>query len=118
MLRAGVRVYDLAHPLVNGMPGSPGHPAFQMALLRRHGDSSRADGLSGANELISTGGHVGTHIDALAHVACAGRPYGDIDAAEVQRGGRFQSHGIDAIAPMHGGSHHRDRQPPRQPRWR
>ena len=39
-----------------------------MALQRRHGDMVRADGGSAANEIIVTGGHVGTHVDALAHV--------------------------------------------------
>lgn len=100
-VRAGVRVYDLAHPLVNGMPGSPSHPPFTMALLRRHGDGApRADRISGANELITMSGHAGTHIDALAHIACDGRLHGGTDAEEAQRGGGFRTHGVDAIAPI------------------
>ena len=50
-------------------PNSPNHPRFRMALMRRHGDMVRADGSSAANELISTSGHTGTHVDALAHVS-------------------------------------------------
>ena len=52
-----------------GMPQSPNHPPFRMVIERRHGDMVRADGGSAANEIIITGGHVGTHVDALAHVS-------------------------------------------------
>ncbi len=62
--------------MATGMPQSPNHPPFRMALERRHGDKVRVDGVSGANELIVTGGHVGTHVDALAHVAHNGALFG------------------------------------------
>lgn len=96
----GVQIIDLAHPLWNGMPCSPNHPGFRMSLLRRHGDGVRPDGSSAANELIVTGGHVGTHIDALSHVSHQGQLHGGIDAAEAQRGGRFSHHGVDTIKPL------------------
>ncbi len=99
-LAAGVRVYDLAQPLETGIPSSPNHPGFQMGLIRRHGDMVRDDGGSAANELIVTGGHVGTHVDALAHVSHDGLLHGGADAAEAQRGGRFRVHGIDAMEPV------------------
>ncbi|MGK4585464.1 cyclase family protein [Kitasatospora sp. HPMI-4] len=99
-LRAGTRVYDLAQPLENGMPCSPSHPGFQLALIRRHGDRPTPDGGSGSNELITLGGHVGTHIDALAHAAFGGRLHGGLDAAENSRGGRHRELGIDTVAPM------------------
>ena len=51
------------------MPQSPNHPPFRHALPRRHGDMVRADGGSAANDIIVMGTHVGTHIDALAHVS-------------------------------------------------
>lgn len=94
------RVFDLAHPMFNGMPSSPNHPGFRMALLRRHGDMVREDGGSAANELIVTGGHVGTHVDALAHVSHRGRLHGGLDAAEAQAGGTFRRLGIDQMAPI------------------
>ena len=37
---------------------------------------TRADGGSAANDMITTGTHVGTHIDALAHVSHNGKMYG------------------------------------------
>jgi kynurenine formamidase len=96
----GVRVFDLARPMAVGMPQSPNHPEFRMALVRRHGDSNRADGSSAANEILITGGHVGTHIDALSHVSQHGRLHGGVDAAAAQVGGRFSEHGVERIAPM------------------
>lgn len=96
---AGVRVYDLARPMVNGMPQSPNHPQFRHTLPRRHGDAWRADGGSAANDLLVLGGHVGTHVDALCHVSHNGKLYGGVDAFAAQTGGRFDTLGVDTIAP-------------------
>jgi kynurenine formamidase len=71
-----------------------------MALQRRHGDSIRSDGSSAASELIVTGAHVGTHVDALAHVSLDGRLHGGASASDAQRGGRFAVHGIETMAPL------------------
>jgi kynurenine formamidase len=97
---AGLRIFDLSRPMVAGMPQSPNHPQFRMALVRRHGDMVRADGGSAASELIVTGGHVGTHIDALSHVSQDGRLHGALEADEAQRGGRFSRLGVETIAPL------------------
>ena len=100
VLGAGIEVFDLAQPLSAETPHSPNHPPFRMALMRRHGDTVREDGSSAANELISTGGHTGTHIDALAHVSYRGHMYGGTPAEEAQRGGRFSTLGVDTIEPI------------------
>ena len=99
---ASARVLDLGRPLVQGMPQSPNHPPFRMALQRRHGDVVRPDGGSAASEMIVTGGHVGTHIDALCHVSHQGRLFGGVDAADAQRGGRFRALGVETVVPMLG----------------
>jgi kynurenine formamidase len=99
-LGAGIEVFDLAQPLAAETPHSPNHPPFRMALMRRHGDTVREDGSSAANELISTGGHTGTHVDALAHVSYMGHLHGGASAEEAQRGGRFSTFGVDTIEPM------------------
>jgi kynurenine formamidase len=96
----GVDVYDLGQPMAAGMPQSPNHPEFRHSLLRRHGDMVRADGSSAANDLIVTGGHVGTHIDALCHVSYDGKLYDGVDAAAAQVGGRFTAYGAETITPM------------------
>lgn len=103
LLRAvldGVTVHDLGRPLYAGMPQSPNHPAYTHTLPRRHGDKVRPDGGSAANDMISMGTHVGTHIDALAHVSQDGRLFGGADAAEACKEGRYPEHGVHTIAPM------------------
>lgn len=99
LVARGVRVFDLGREMFAGMPQSPNHPEFRMTLARRHGDMVRADGGSAANEMIVTGGHVGTHIDALSHVSHDGLLHGGHDAAAASVGGRFSVHGIETVAP-------------------
>jgi kynurenine formamidase len=99
-LRDGARVFDLGRELFFGMPQSPNHPRFTLALQRRHGDAMRPDGGSAANEVIVTGGHVGTHIDALAHVSHEMKLHGGVDARTAVRGGRFAQLGVETVAPL------------------
>ncbi|MET8121620.1 cyclase family protein [Micromonospora sp. NPDC005189] len=97
---AGVRVYDLGRRLTIGMPQSPNHPPFWHALPRRHGDAVRSDGGSAANDIITMGTHVGTHVDAFSHVSQDGRLFDGSDAADAGRGGRYAELGAHTIAPM------------------
>lgn len=97
---AGARVIDLAHPWERGMPVSPNHPAFQLAMMRRHGDMVRSDGGSAANEMFLLGGHVGTHIDALGHVSQDGLMYGGVDASASQSNHGLTALGIDTVEPI------------------
>ncbi|MEU7143274.1 cyclase family protein [Nocardia sp. NPDC046473] len=96
-VRGDIRLIELGQPFFTGMPCSPNHPGFRMTLARRHGDLVRPDGGSAANEIIVTGGHVGTHIDALSHVSQNGALYGGVDAREAQRGGAFTAHGAENL---------------------
>jgi kynurenine formamidase len=98
----GVRVFDLGRDMAMGMPQSPNHPKFQLSMPRRHGDRVRDDGGSAANDLLITGTHVGTHIDALGHVSHCGELYGGVDAAQAQAGGSLSQHGIDDVDPIVG----------------
>jgi kynurenine formamidase len=97
---AAARVYDLGHDLEADTPVSSSHPPFRMGLVRRHGDVVRDDGSSGANELLTLSGHTGTHIDALCHMAMAGRLHGGADAVAASQGGRFNVHGVETIEPI------------------
>lgn len=99
-VRAGVDVIDLAQPLHPKVPHSPNQPGFQYALIRRHGDMVRSDGDSAANDLLVTGAHTGTHVDALAHVSHDGLLHGGVVAASVQSSTGFSSHGIDTLKPI------------------
>lgn len=96
----GVRAYDLGRPLFTGMPQSPNHPKYSHTLPRRHGDMVRSDGGSAANDLVVMGTHVGTHIDALAHVSQDGMLHGGIDAGDACISGGYQTHGVHTVAPM------------------
>lgn len=96
----GLKSYDLARQLRVGMPQSPNHPQFWHVLPRRHGDKVREDGGSAANDMITTGTHVGTHIDALAHVSQDGKLHGGQDAGDACLGGKYVEHGVHTIDPM------------------
>ena len=100
VLAAGTRIIDLSRPMALGMPQSPNHPEFRLSMPRRHGDMVRADGGSAANDLLVSGTHVGTHIDALGHVSHCGQLHGGADAESVQQGGRLSSHGVEEIPPI------------------
>ena len=97
---AGLHVIDLGRQLRVGMPQSPNHPQFWHTLPRRHGDMTRADGASAANDMITMGTHVGTHIDALSHVSQDGVLHGGEDAAEAGIGGKYVELGVHTVQPM------------------
>lgn len=99
-LSEGVRVVDLAHPLSEATPFSPNSPGYRRSLLRRHGDVVLESGISFASDLVATGTHAGTHIDAIAHVSRDGRLHGGHDAGEAQRGGGFAVHDIASLPPV------------------
>lgn len=99
---AGCRILDLAQPMRTGMPQSPNHPPFRMLIERRHGDQVRADGGSAANELIITGGHVGTHVDALGHVSQDGFVHGGHPTGGVQSNRGLSQGGIEEFPPFVG----------------
>jgi kynurenine formamidase len=82
------------------MPVSPNHPPFQLALMRRHGDMVRSDGGSAANEIVVTGGHVGTHIDALAHVSQDGLLHGGVEPHSIQSNLGFSELGVETVEPI------------------
>ncbi|MFD9716191.1 cyclase family protein [Streptomyces sp. NPDC059076] len=97
-----MRLIDLAQPLRRGMPQSPNHPPFRMLLERRHGDMVRTDGGSAANEIIITGGHVGTHVDAIAHVSQDGLVHGGLKPDGITSHNGFSELGIDDFTPYVG----------------
>lgn len=97
-----MKVFDLAQPMRRGMPQSPNHPIYQHALVRRHGDMVRAGGGSAANDILVLGTHVGTHVDALAHVSQDGLLHGGVVAADVQSDAGFARLGIDEFPPYVG----------------
>ena len=100
LVRGSLTTFDLGRPLFEGVPQSPNHPEFRHSFPRQHGDTVRPDGSSAANDLLVMGTHVGTHIDALAHVSHEGRLHGGTDAALNGDGDGFLAHGVHTIEPM------------------
>ena len=71
------KVYDLGQPYHPGMPHHPNHPPFAFSLTKKHGDVMYANQVSAANDLFATGGHTGTHLDALGHISRGGKLFGN-----------------------------------------
>lgn len=96
-----VRVYDLAQRLEPGIPHHPNHPPYSFTLTKQHGEIMYPDGVSAAAEMITTGGHVGTHVDGLGHVSKDGRLYGGERVADGQSyTGGVDAHSVDRLPPM------------------
>lgn len=94
-------VYDLAQPLKHGIPHLPVHPPYAFTLTKEHGEVVYQDGVSAASELVSLGGHVGTHVDGLGHISKDGRIHGDqeIIGAQSYTGG-LERGSIEGAAPF------------------
>ena len=98
---AGVDVVDLGRQLRVGMPQSPNHPQFWHTLPRRHGDMTRADGGSAANDMI-THGHPRRHAHRRARPRLPGRAAARRASTPQQAGvgGKFDELGVHTIEPM------------------
>jgi kynurenine formamidase len=93
------KVYDLGQPYYPGMPHFPGHPPFLFTLNKLHGELVLENGASSASETVTLGGHVGTHLDALAHFTCGGKLHGGIEPTQSYTGG-IEQHSVAAVAPV------------------
>ena len=96
-----VQIYDLAHRLTVGIPHHPNHPPYSFTLTKEHGEVMYPEGVSAAAEMITTGGHVGTHVDGLAHVSKDGQVHGGVSVIDNQSyGGGVRVSPIDEMAPI------------------
>jgi kynurenine formamidase len=103
---AAGRVYDLAQPLATGMPHHPNHPPYAFTLTKQHGEVMMANGVSAAAEQITTGGHVGTHVDGLCHISKDGRVHGGACVGEAQSyGGGITVNPVHELPPLLGPGH-------------
>lgn len=71
-----VRSYDLAVRLEPGMSRHPAHPPYSFVLTKTHEQHPYPNGISSVSELITMGGHAGTHVDALGHISNCGEVHG------------------------------------------
>ena len=72
-------IYDLTHPITDGMPVYPGDPAVQIRQVL----TIEADGC--ADRQLTMGTHNGTHMDAPAHMIDGGKQLKDFAAADFVR---------------------------------
>lgn len=101
-----VRVYDLAVQLAPGMSRHPAHPPYSFVLTKTHGEFPYPDGLTATSEQITTGGHVGTHVDALGHIACGGEVHGGRSVTDRQsHAGGLEVGSVEEVPPLIGRGH-------------
>ncbi|MEW5912744.1 MAG: cyclase family protein [Thermodesulfobacteriota bacterium] len=99
LLKTG-RVFDLGMDYYVGMPHHPVHPPFAFSLIKLHGDLVYDRGVSSSNCMFTTGGHTGTHMDALGHFSHEGRVHGVERIDEHQDHHGLRKAGIDQAAPV------------------
>jgi len=88
-------VFDLSHPIEDGMQTFPGDPAVSLAPAATYdGDGYRVTELG-------CGSHTGTHVDAPAHTEEAGRTLDEFPIDRfVMRAIRVECRDLDARAPI------------------
>ncbi|OPX38066.1 MAG: hypothetical protein B1H11_05060 [Desulfobacteraceae bacterium 4484_190.1] len=99
LIREG-KIYDLGMDYYVGMPHHPNHPPFAFSLTKIHGEVLYEGGVSACNCMFTTGGHTGTHIDALGHIALKGEVYGVGDIGPWQNYEGLKRGGIDEADPV------------------
>jgi kynurenine formamidase len=103
-LAGGARVYDLSFDLHAGVPHFPTHPPFVFGLTKRHGEvvTELPDGrlASSSADAISTGTHVGTHLDGLGHFSCNGMLFGGAPASGQSYEKGLATYGLETVAPI------------------
>ncbi|MFH1036421.1 MAG: cyclase family protein [Pseudomonadota bacterium] len=94
------QVYDLGMEYFVGMPHHPNHPPFVFSLTKVHGDMVYDQGVSASNCMFATGGHTGTHLDALGHISKDNAIYGVDDIRPWQKYEGLYKGGIEQVAPV------------------
>jgi kynurenine formamidase len=94
------KVFDLGMDYFVGMPHHPVHPPFAFSLAKLHGDVVYPGGVSSSNCLFATGGHTGTHMDALGHFSLEGKVHEVGEIAPLQGYEGLRKCGIDQVAPV------------------
>ena len=78
-----VRSYDLAVRIERGMTRHPAHPPVSFVLTKTHEQNPYPNGISAVSELLTLGGHAGTHVDALGHISNCGEINGGHSVAGI-----------------------------------
>jgi kynurenine formamidase len=96
------RVFDLGQDLFPGMPHHPNQAPFSYTLLKKHGDITlEEERVSFCNDIFTMGGHTGTHLDAVAHVARNNMVFDNVEITQKQDYQNGLHHmGIDVTPPI------------------
>lgn len=94
------KAYDLGMEYYVGMPHHPNHPPFAFSLTKLHGEMVYDGGVSACNCLFTTGGHTGTHFDALGHISLEGQVHGVGKIGPWQEYQGLKKGGIHEVAPV------------------
>lgn len=101
-----VRSYDLAVRLEPGMSRHPAHPPYSFVLTKTHEQHPYPNGISSVSELITLGGHAGTHVDSLGHISNCGEIHGGHPVGEVADPRTGLSVGsVEEVPPLIGPGH-------------
>jgi len=96
-------IVGLGLELHNSIPNGHPHAPFTYSLMKQHGDLTYRGGVSAANDVMSLGLHVATHIDALGHISKDGQVFGGLSIDEIRgdpRGDGLRQLGVDSYAPF------------------
>ncbi len=99
LVRTG-KLYDLGMEYYVGMPHHPNHPPFAFSLMKLHGEIMYQGGVSASNCLFTTGGHTGTHMDALGHISLNREVHGVGDIGPWQDYHGLRKAGIETVQPL------------------
>ena len=93
------KVYDLGMEYYVGMPHHPNHPPFAFSLTKKHGDVVYEGGVCASNCMFTTGGHTGTHFDAIGHISLNNKIHGVDDIRPWQDYHGLKKGGIEQALP-------------------
>lgn len=100
-----VRIFDLSVELRTGMPRHPYHPPFGLAMAKVHGQGSYPDGITSAMAQFVTGDNVGSHVDALGHIAVDGHVHGGRPVGEQSATDGISVGAVTELPPLIGRGH-------------
>jgi kynurenine formamidase len=101
------RVFDLATQLANDMPVGPEETFAGFRLTQYRTPKCIADrenllGFDFSMELLSGSPHLGTHLDALAHIAAGGKHFGGVSVHDAYDDFGWKQNGIETVPPIVG----------------
>jgi len=96
------RVIQIAQTLTSGAPAYPPREFHQLVLVHNTLQSISESQMSGMEEHVTTGLHMGCHVDGLGHVGVDGRFYNGRHFRDFYNPSGLQKMGIETVRPWVG----------------